>query len=473
VYETYTYDKNGSLTNITGNRTLALTWDAHNRTSQIQVGAITPYSYQYDINSYRIAKNLNTIFNNYYLENGKLESIYDNNGNVQAKYMRGSVIDEVVNGYQNNSGAMTNYTYHHDALESVLGQSGNTGSVVAAQGYTSFGSTVNATGSSNNTLKFTGREQDSETGLYYYRARYYDPLTGRFISEDPIGSGINFYTYAGNNPINTNDPTGNCGPCIQTARTILTSGVGIGAVSGAIGGYISGGSEGAVIGGALGSITGYAGAPLAGWLVQQGTWGAIASMGVLPTIGGVSGMVGAMGTNWWTGNNIMNGVPTAGLAGFTAPLASAEAFVFVGSVSEALATGFSWVTSVYNITFAYIDPNSNFGYKTSNKSTATQNTSKTTQQSGSGSSSNSSAVSQAVNAAFAAQINSAMDSVNSIINTPTPAAPPISMPSSGTTYPLPPEPDFNGEYISAADGGFILYPNMSNTSQIQRVYSKH
>jgi len=45
---------------------------------------------------------------------------------------------------------------------------------------------------------------------YYYRARYYDPEIGRFVSEDPLGfeAGINFYAYVGNNPINRNDPSG-------------------------------------------------------------------------------------------------------------------------------------------------------------------------------------------------------------------------------------------------------------------------
>ena len=58
---------------------------------------------------------------------------------------------------------------------------------------------------------FTGREWDSETGLYFYRARYYDPEAGRFISRDPIGftgGDMNLYGYVGNNPLNAIDPMG-------------------------------------------------------------------------------------------------------------------------------------------------------------------------------------------------------------------------------------------------------------------------
>jgi RHS repeat-associated protein len=65
-----------------------------------------------------------------------------------------------------------------------------------------------------NRLRYTGREQDPETNLYYYRARYYDPSVGRFISEDPLGfeaGDPNFYAYVGNNPINANDPSGLAG----------------------------------------------------------------------------------------------------------------------------------------------------------------------------------------------------------------------------------------------------------------------
>ena len=61
-----------------------------------------------------------------------------------------------------------------------------------------------------NPFAYTGREWDKETGLYYYRARYYTSQIGRFISEDPIGftGGINLYVYVGNNPVNKIDPLG-------------------------------------------------------------------------------------------------------------------------------------------------------------------------------------------------------------------------------------------------------------------------
>jgi len=79
--------------------------------------------------------------------------------------------------------------------------------------YKSSSSATASTGSLTNSFRYTGREFDSETGLYYYRARYYDPNVGRFLSEDPLswnGDGINFYPYVANNPQNYNDPWGLC-----------------------------------------------------------------------------------------------------------------------------------------------------------------------------------------------------------------------------------------------------------------------
>jgi RHS repeat-associated protein len=62
-----------------------------------------------------------------------------------------------------------------------------------------------------NPYTFTGREYDPETGLYYYRARYYDPGLGRFLQEDPIWGdprALSLYTYVDNNPLNWVDPYG-------------------------------------------------------------------------------------------------------------------------------------------------------------------------------------------------------------------------------------------------------------------------
>ena len=57
-------------------------------------------------------------------------------------------------------------------------------------------------------MKYTGKDLDEDTGLYYYNARWYDAGTGRFISEDPARDGSNWYSYVTNNPLKFVDPAG-------------------------------------------------------------------------------------------------------------------------------------------------------------------------------------------------------------------------------------------------------------------------
>ena len=76
--------------------------------------------------------------------------------------------------------------------------------------YTPFGEVTTRSGQGTR-FGFTGRELDEETGFYYYRARYYDPVTGRFIVQDPIGiegGDVNFYRYVGNGVLTGRDPSG-------------------------------------------------------------------------------------------------------------------------------------------------------------------------------------------------------------------------------------------------------------------------
>jgi RHS repeat-associated protein len=107
------------------------------------------------------------------------------------------------------------YYYHADGLGSVVAMTDNHGTPKASYTYDAFGNNTPPSpppppSSVTNPFRYTGRELDPETGLYYYRARYYDPATGRFLSEDPLQfeAGTNFYRYVSNNPLVLRDPSG-------------------------------------------------------------------------------------------------------------------------------------------------------------------------------------------------------------------------------------------------------------------------
>ena len=161
-------------------------------------------------------------------------------GAVVARYEQGLNIDEPLAMLR--AGA-TSY-YHADGLGSVTSLSNTAGALAQTYTFDSFGKQTASTGSLVNPFQYTGRESDPETGLYYYRARYYDPAVGRFVSEDPIGfsGGSNFYRYARNNPVRRKDPSGLCpisvgyrpeitllptvGPPIQLVHTFIVIGCG-------------------------------------------------------------------------------------------------------------------------------------------------------------------------------------------------------------------------------------------------------
>ena len=127
-------------------------------------------------------------------------------GTLVARYTQGPSIDEPMAMLR---GANTSY-YQQDGLGTVTSLSGVSGSLAQTYVFDSFGQQTASSGSLTNPFRYTGREFDPETGLYYYRARYYDQTTGRFVSEDPLGltAGTNFYKYADNDPVVFKDPTG-------------------------------------------------------------------------------------------------------------------------------------------------------------------------------------------------------------------------------------------------------------------------
>src|SRR5260370_23443528 len=99
--------------------------------------------------------------------------------------------------------------YQSDGLGSVTSLSNGAGALAQTCSFDSFGKTT-PTGSVVNPFQYTAREFDSETGLYFNRARYLEPTTGRFLTEDPsvFAARPNFYLYTQNKPILMVDPSG-------------------------------------------------------------------------------------------------------------------------------------------------------------------------------------------------------------------------------------------------------------------------
>ena len=111
----------------------------------------------------------------------------------------------------------------------------STGTVVWQAAYLPCGEVQVQINTATNNLRFPGQYFDVETGLHYNWNRYYDPVTGRYISADPIGldGGLNLYAYVGSNPVNWVDPEGLAGNL-----TIHSSGTGRGSLgSGGISGH--------------------------------------------------------------------------------------------------------------------------------------------------------------------------------------------------------------------------------------------
>jgi RHS repeat-associated protein len=101
------------------------------------------------------------------------------------------------------------YYHHVDHLGTTETITDAAGTVVWDASYEAYGKLVHENGTVSFKASFTGKQVDSDTGLYYFNARWYDAELGRFVTEDPARDGRNWYEYCGNNPLVRIDPTGN------------------------------------------------------------------------------------------------------------------------------------------------------------------------------------------------------------------------------------------------------------------------
>jgi RHS repeat-associated protein len=176
------------------------------------------------------------------------------------------------------------YCYHSDAIGNTVAVSDPTGSLVNRYSYSPFGLELLRAEQLSQPFRYVGAYgvMTEPSGLLYMRARYYDPDTGRFLSEDPLGleGGVNLYVYAGNNPVNYSDPSGLWVPQ-------------------AIGAVIGGGSS------AYANYDAYKNGKMSGWEYTQtilfgAATGAAASFAPGVVLGAVAGGTGSAANNLLT-----------------------------------------------------------------------------------------------------------------------------------------------------------------------------
>jgi len=273
----FQYDENGSIIN---DEIHTYTYDFDNKLIGVDNDGCV---FKYDALGRRIQKN-NTLF--YYAGNQMIEEVTDG---VATSYLFGNNVDEVLQMTKDNN----KYYYHGNHLGSIMALSDSIGNSIETieydiygkpDFYDKLGNEIEQSSIGNNIL-FTGREYDSEVGIYYYRSRYLHPIIGRFIQKDSLLfiDGLNDYSYVNNRPVMKVDPNG-------TNPVLIVAGVlgGVAIIAG-IGGYYEASSHnsqycdaysgelgGIIAAGLIGAAVGSIGGPLGSWMVGLAAGGGYA-----------------------------------------------------------------------------------------------------------------------------------------------------------------------------------------------------
>jgi RHS repeat-associated protein len=217
---TYGYDKQGNRTSVTpaGQPATALTYDQANRL--ISYG--TSASYAYNGDGLRMSKKVGSTTTGFAWDQSGALPLLLNAGSTNYIYGPGGQPIEQIAG--------TTATYlQADQQGSTRLLTNSAGTVIGTYTYGSYGTTTSHTGTAVTGLQFDGQYTDAETGFQYLLARYYDPATAQFLTEDPV-AGLTgaIYTYTNDDPLNGRDPSGlfNIGIC-GGAGGQLTPGVGV------------------------------------------------------------------------------------------------------------------------------------------------------------------------------------------------------------------------------------------------------
>ena len=245
----YSYDNRGNriekTSKITGGK-ITYAYDADNQLAKVETQS-TLAQYKYDPFGRRIEKEVNGQITRYFYDGPNILLEYDRQDNIKSSYLHTLGVDDPLALEQNGK----TYYYHKDGLGSIQALTDEGGKIIQSYEYAGFGEITSQSGTVDQPFTFTGREldrflaQEESTSwisystelkpgvrnprgmkgggrieiktlrqtedLYYFRARYYDPRAGRFLTKDPIGfaaEDTNLYRYVRNNPVNYRDPKG-------------------------------------------------------------------------------------------------------------------------------------------------------------------------------------------------------------------------------------------------------------------------
>jgi len=267
----YGYNAAGCMTNIsysdgTGSLGVGLTWNGQYQLTAATTNGVAAEQYGYDALSRRVWTASGGVTTYSVYDGAQVIADVDSSGALLRSYTWGPGIDNLLALTVHTGATARTYYVIKDHLGSVHALVDATGNTIEQYRFDAWGRTTVYDGVGSplaqsafgNRYVWQGREISWVTGLYYFRARWYDSVIGRWLSSDPIGisGGLNQYGFGGNNPVHYRDPSGLQGPWGSL----------YGVIAGGTGGYISaehnGGNwgckaRGIVIGGVVGGVVGF------------------------------------------------------------------------------------------------------------------------------------------------------------------------------------------------------------------------
>jgi RHS repeat-associated protein len=330
-----TYDANGNTLNDGSN---SYVWDARNRLVSADNNAA---SFSYDPLGRRMGKTFMSANTNYIYDGAN--PVQELNGTTPTANLLTGGVDERFTRTE----ATGTYNFLTDALGSTVALTDSTGNSQTQYSYDPYGVQSASGAYSTNSFTYTGRETDG-LGIDYYRARYYNPTTGRFLSEDPIGlaGGINEYAYVGDDPTDWIDPFGldkkdPWNPCSTKAVLSGLFDFGLGSAKIASGLFF---------------------APETGFLSLYGVYSGVSNLGSAGAelYGGISGNLAA-GKTWSnraSAAGAISGIVTWGISGnaqYGANASTIEGLATVGITGGLTSTGTMKAASALDNSISAVD----------------------------------------------------------------------------------------------------------------------